>query len=129
MYLQKQGQPYRNNRRQYPRIRGRVTTEIAVEGQDRTVLGILTNLSVGGCYVETSAMLLPGSKLKLTFTIEQNTVAIQSQVVRMDMGIGAAIKFLEATHEVRAALQRALEHLANAEGKQDRRGANAVAGL
>jgi len=129
MYLQKQGQPYRNNRRQYPRIRGRVTTEIAVENQDRAVLGILTNLSVGGCYVETSAMLLPGSKLKLTFTIEQNTVAIQSQVVRMDMGIGAAIKFLEASHEVRAALQRALEHLANAEGKQDRRGQNAVAGV
>ncbi|HTR25953.1 MAG TPA: diguanylate cyclase [Terriglobales bacterium] len=129
MYLQKQSQPYRSNRRQYPRIRGRVTTEIAVEGQERAVLGILTNLSVGGCYVETSAMLLPGSKLKLTFTIEQVTVAIHSQVVRMDMGIGAAIKFLEATHEVRAALQRALEHLANAEGKQDRRGQNAVAGV
>jgi len=129
MYLQKQSAPYRNNRRQYPRIRGRVTTEIAVEGQERAVLGILTNLSVGGCYVETSAMLLPGSKLKLTFTIEQITVAIQSQVVRMDMGIGAAIKFQESTHEVRAALQRALEHLAHAEGKQDRRGQNAVAGL
>ncbi len=102
MYLQKQSQPSRNNRRQYPRIRGRITTEIAVEGQDRAVLGILTNLSIGGCYAETSAMLLPGSKLKLTFTIEQVTVAIQCEVVRMDMGIGAAIKFQESTHEVRA---------------------------
>src|ERR1700690_4277275 len=46
MYLQKQAQPSRNNRRMYPRVRGRLTTEIAVEGQERAVLGILTNLSI-----------------------------------------------------------------------------------
>jgi len=130
MYLQKQNQPSRNNRRMYPRVRGRLTTEIAVEGQDRAVLGILTNLSIGGCYVETSAMLLPGSKLKLTFSIEQVMVAIQSEVVRMDMGIGAAIKFNESSHDVRTALQRALEHMSSSEAKQDRqRSQNASAGV
>jgi diguanylate cyclase (GGDEF)-like protein len=130
MYLQKQSQPSRNNRRMYPRVRGRLTTEIAVEGQERAVLGILTNLSIGGCYVETSAMLLPGSKLKLTFSIEQITVAIESAVVRMDMGIGAAIRFQESTHEVRTALQRALELMSTSEAKQDRqRSQNASAGV
>jgi UDP:flavonoid glycosyltransferase YjiC (YdhE family) len=33
----------------------------------------------------------------------------------MDMGIGAALKFTEATHEVRAAVQRMLEQLTSAE--------------
>ena len=129
MYLQKQSQPSRSNRRLYPRVRARITTEIAIEGLERPVLGILTNLSIGGCYIESGAMLLPGSKMKLTFSVDQIPVVIQSEVVRMDMGIGAAIKFTEATHEVRATLHRALEHLASLEGKTDRkRGQNATAG-
>jgi diguanylate cyclase (GGDEF)-like protein len=129
MYLQKQSQPSRSNRRLYPRLRARLTTEIEIEGVERPVLGILTNLSVGGCYIESGAMLLPGSKLKLTFSVEQIGVVIQSEVVRMDMGIGAAIKFTESTHEVRVTLHRALEQLASLEGKTDRkRGQNATAG-
>jgi hypothetical protein len=47
----------------------------------------------------------------------------------MDMGIGAALKFSEPTHEVRAALQRILEQLAAAEAVVDlKRSHNAVAG-
>jgi hypothetical protein len=46
----------------------------------------------------------------------------------MDMGIGAALKFNEATHEVRAALQRILEQLASAEAVIDlKRSQNAAA--
>ena len=70
------------------------------------MLGIVTNLSLGGCYVETRGLLLPGSQLKLTFSHEHTNVTIESEVVRMDMGIGAALKFKESAHEARAALQR-----------------------
>jgi diguanylate cyclase (GGDEF)-like protein/putative nucleotidyltransferase with HDIG domain len=129
MYLQKQSQLSRVNRRVYPRVRGRLTTEIAVNGQERAMLGIVTNLSLGGCYVESSGIMLPGSKLKLTFSLGQTQVSIQSEVVRMDMGIGAALKFQEASHEVRAALQRILEQLASTEALHDRkRTQNAAAG-
>jgi diguanylate cyclase (GGDEF)-like protein/putative nucleotidyltransferase with HDIG domain len=121
MYLQKQTQPSRSNRRLYPRVRGRITTEIVLEGQERVVLGIITNLSMGGCYIESGSMLLSGSRLKLTFSFEQITVAIQSEVMRMDMGIGAAVKFNETTHEIRTALQRILEKLSNAEAAVDRK--------
>ena len=58
MYLQKQSQPSRSNRRLYRRVRVRITTEIAIEGQTRTMLGIISNLSVNGCYVGTSVLLL-----------------------------------------------------------------------
>jgi hypothetical protein len=83
------------------------------------MLGIVTNLSLGGCYVETSGLLLPGSQLKLTFSHEHTNVSILSEVVRMDMGMGAALRFSEATHEVRANLQRILEQLASAEAVVD----------
>ena len=49
MYLQKQSQPTRKNRRMYPRAKGRLTTEISQPGQERAMVGILTNLSLGGC--------------------------------------------------------------------------------
>jgi hypothetical protein len=110
-------------------VRGRLTTEISGSGQELAMLGIVTNLSLGGCYVETSGLLLPGSQLKLTFSHEHTNVTIESEVVRMDMGIGAALKFNEATHEERAALQRILEQLASLEAVVDlKRSHNAVAG-
>ena len=125
MYLQKQARPTRKNRRNYPRVRGRLTAEIAPDGQERAMLGILTNLSLGGCYVETSALLLPGSHVKLTFSVEQTTLSMQSDVVRMDMGIGAALKFCEPSHEDRASLQRMLEQLAKSEvGAEGQRSAS-----
>lgn len=128
MYLQKQSQSVRANRRLYPRMRGRLTTEIALDGQERGMLGIVTNLSLGGCYVETSGIVLSGTKLKLTFSLGQTRVSIQSEVVRMDMGIGAALKFQESTHEVRAALNRILDQLASVEAIHDKkRSQNAAA--
>ena len=120
MYLQKQGNSHRKNRRSYPRVKGRLTTEISQEGQDRPVLGILTNLSLGGCYVETSALLLRGSRLRLTFTVERTTLSLEAEVVRMDMGIGAALKFNEPNKESRATLQRMFEELAASESEVDR---------
>ena len=129
MYLQKQSQSIQKDRRLYPRVRGRLTTEISGSGQEVAMLGIVTNLSLGGCYVETSGLLLPGSQLKLAFSYEHTNVSMDSEVVRMDMGIGAALKFSEATHEVRAALQRILEQLASAEAVVDlNRSHNAAAG-
>jgi diguanylate cyclase (GGDEF)-like protein/putative nucleotidyltransferase with HDIG domain len=129
MYLQKQSQSPQKNRRIYPRVRGRLTTEISGNGQELAMLGIVTNLSLGGCYVETSGILLPGSKYKLTFSHDHTIVSIETEVVRMDMGIGAALKFNEVTHEVRAALQRVLEQLASLEAVVDlKRSHNAVAG-
>jgi diguanylate cyclase (GGDEF)-like protein/putative nucleotidyltransferase with HDIG domain len=129
MYLQKQSQATQKNRRLYPRVRGRLTTEISGTGEKLAMLGIVTNLSLGGCYVETSGLLLPGSQLKLTFSHEHTNVSILSEVVRMDMGMGAALRFSEATHEVRANLQRILEQLASAEAVVDlKRSQTAAAG-
>ncbi|MBZ5666640.1 MAG: diguanylate cyclase, partial [Acidobacteriia bacterium] len=126
MYLQKQSQATQKNRRLYPRVRGRLTTEISGDGH--AMMGIVTNLSLGGCYIETSGLLLPGSQLKLTFSHDRTNVTVESEVVRMDMGIGAALKFNEAAHEVRAALQRILEQLASAEAVVDlKRSHNAAA--
>ena len=127
MYLQKRSQSNPKNRRLYPRVRGRLTAEISGVGQERATVGIVTNLSLGGCYIESRGFLVPGSKLKLTFSHEHTNVSIESEVVRMDMGIGAAMKFSEATHEVRSSVQRILEQLATLEAAIDRKRAKGAA--
>jgi diguanylate cyclase (GGDEF)-like protein/putative nucleotidyltransferase with HDIG domain len=127
MYLQKRSQSNPKNRRLYPRVRGRLTAEISGTGVQGGLLGIVTNISLGGCYVETSGLLLPGSKLKLTFSHEHTNVSMQSEVIRLDMGIGAALKFSEATHEARGALQRILEQLSSMEAVIDLKRSQALA--
>lgn len=129
MYMQKQSQPARKNRRLYPRAKGRLTTEISQPGQERAMVGILTNLSLGGCYVETSAILLPKSQVKLTFSVEHTSVCLNGEVVRMDMGMGAALRFVEESQESRTRLQHILEQMAGSEDLLERqRNRNTAAG-
>ena len=74
--------------------------------------------------------MLPGTRATLTFSFERTTVSLPCEVVRMDMGIGAALKFAETTHESRAAVQHILDLLVTAEAHADRqRSLNASAGL
>ena len=129
MYLQKQSQPTRKNRRMYPRAKGRLTTEISQPGQAGAMVGILTNLSLGGCYVETSTILLPKSQVRLTFSVEHTSISLNGEVVRMDMGIGAALRFVEESHESRGRLKSILDQMAGSEDVLDRqRSRNAAAG-
>jgi len=129
MYMQKQSQPVRKNRRLYPRAKGRLTAEIAQDEQGPSIMGILTNVSLGGCYVETSAILLPGTQARLTFTVDRTTVSLIAEVVRMDMGIGAALKFVEESQESRESLQRVLDQMSSSEEVMERqRIRNAAAG-
>jgi diguanylate cyclase (GGDEF)-like protein/putative nucleotidyltransferase with HDIG domain len=109
MYLEKQQQPNRKNRRLYPRLKGRVTIEMRPEGSDTPVLGNLTNISLGGCYVETSMVLAPESYLNIGFSMDDPTMRAQGSIVRCDPGQGLAIKFKEVNREERASLQKIIE--------------------
>jgi len=109
MYLEKQQQPNRKNRRTYPRMKGRITIEFRPEGSDIPVLGNLTNISLGGCYIETSVILAPESRLQLNFSIDGGPLQAEGSVVRADPGMGLAIKFKEGNRDSRAHLQKILE--------------------
>src|SRR3954470_12283165 len=67
MYVEKQQQPSRKNRRLYPRMKCRVTIEIQPNGEAAPLLGNLTDISLGGCFIETSAIVTTGTNLKITF--------------------------------------------------------------
>jgi len=109
MYLEKQQQPNRKNRRLYPRLKGRVTIEFRPEGSNAPVLGNLTNISLGGCYIETSVILAPESRILMAFSMDDPSMRAEGTVVRFDPGAGLAIKFKEGNRDERAHLQKILE--------------------
>jgi diguanylate cyclase (GGDEF)-like protein/putative nucleotidyltransferase with HDIG domain len=109
MYLEKQRQPSRKNRRIYPRMKGRVTIEFRPESSDIPVLGNLTSISLGGCYVETSVIMAPETKLRLNFALDDGHLQAEGSVVRADPGVGLAIKFKEVNREERVHLQEILD--------------------
>jgi diguanylate cyclase (GGDEF)-like protein/putative nucleotidyltransferase with HDIG domain len=114
MYIEKQQQGNRKNRRLYPRIKGRITVEFRPEGSDVPVIGNLTNISLGGCYIETSVILAPDSRLNINFSIDGGSMLADGSVVRSDPGMGLAIKFTEGNRDERAHLQTILEFVQSA---------------
>jgi diguanylate cyclase (GGDEF)-like protein/putative nucleotidyltransferase with HDIG domain len=111
MYIEKQSQPNRKNRRLYPRLKGRLTIELQPEQGAGPILGNLTNISLGGCYVETTALLPPETRMKLVFSLDDGRLAAEGFVLRIDPAGGIAVKFKEGSRDDRANLQRILEYV------------------
>src|ERR1700730_15603052 len=70
MYLEKQKQLSYKDRRAHPRLKCRATIEVQAEGGGVPVFANITDISLGGCYVETSTILSAGSKIKLGFSMD-----------------------------------------------------------
>jgi len=113
MYMEKQQQPARKNRRLHPRLKCRVTIEMHPQAGDAPIFANLIDISFGGCYVETSSILQPGTKLKLVFSIDDGQFQAEGSVTRIDPGSGVAVQFQELTREAREHMQRILEYIQN----------------
>ena len=75
MYLEKQKQLAYKDRRIHPRMKCRVTIEVQTETGGIPLFANLTDISMGGCYVETSTILAAGSKIKLGFSMDDPTLS------------------------------------------------------
>ena len=92
----------------------RITIELHPDTGDGPVFGNLTDLSLGGCYVETSAILTPGTSLKVVFSIDDGQMSAAGTVGRIDPGSGVAVQFKELNREDRDKMHRILEFVQNA---------------
>jgi diguanylate cyclase (GGDEF)-like protein/putative nucleotidyltransferase with HDIG domain len=120
MYLEKQQQISRKNRRLYARMKCRITIELQPES-GIPVFGNLIDISLGGCYVETSAILTPGTSLKLVFSIDDGKLFADGTVARMHPGSGIAVQFNELNREDKAKMHRILEFVQNSTTAYDNR--------
>src|SRR6202158_6179276 len=109
MYMEKQKELSYKDHRSHPRIKCRVTIEMQTAAGATPLFANLTDVSLGGCYIETSTILAPGSKIKLGFSMDDPTLSTEGVVARLDPGSGLAIQFREVNREGRDRMLKILE--------------------
>ena len=87
-----------HDRREHPRVKVRVPVEIYTEGSDSPVRGATTDLSLGGCYVETVFPFPVGTSLELKLQVD-GTLLILATVVTCDPQVGNGIQFTKMLPE------------------------------
>ena len=109
MYVEKQKQPSRKDQRLHTRMKCRLTIELHPHLGNGPVFGNMIDLSLGGCYVETSAILNPGSNVKVVFSIDDGNLSAEGIVARLHPGSGIAIQFKEMNRDNREQMYCILE--------------------
>jgi diguanylate cyclase (GGDEF)-like protein/putative nucleotidyltransferase with HDIG domain len=109
MYMEKQKQLSYKDRRSHPRMKCRVTIEIQTEAGGAPMFANVTDVSLGGCFVETSTILPPGSRIKLGFSMDDASLSAEGVVARLDPGSGVAVQFREMNREGRERMFKILE--------------------
>jgi len=109
MYLEKQKHLAYKDRRLHPRMKCRVTIELQAETGGAPIFANLTDISMGGCYIETSAIVSPGTKINLGFSMDDGALSAEGVVARLDPGSGVAVQFREVNREGRDRMLRVLE--------------------
>jgi hypothetical protein len=66
-------------------------------------------VSLGGCFVETSNILAPGTKIKVGFSMDDPSLTAEGVVARLDPGTGVAVQFREVNREGRERMFKILE--------------------
>ncbi|MGA8622561.1 MAG: diguanylate cyclase [Candidatus Sulfotelmatobacter sp.] len=111
MYVEKQKQPTQKDQRLHTRMKCRLTIELHPQAGGGPIFGNLIDISLGGCYVETSAILSPGSNLKLVFSIDDGTLSTEGTIARIHPGSGVAVQFKEMSRESREKMYKVLEFI------------------
>ncbi|HTS37737.1 MAG TPA: diguanylate cyclase [Candidatus Solibacter sp.] len=109
MYLEKQKQLTYKDRRLHPRLKCRVAIELQTDQGNAPVFANLTDISIGGCYVETSTIVSPGNKLRLVFSMDDAGLSAEGVVARLDPGCGIAVQFREVNREGRERMFKIIE--------------------
>ena len=74
-------------------------------------MGNLTDISLGGCYVETTAIMPAGTPLKLVFSIDDGRVQAEGNVLRLDPGTGIAFQFSDTTRGDRGKIPQVIDYV------------------
>ena len=91
------------------RLKCRITIELQTEPGGVPLFANLTDISLGGCFIETSTILSPGTKINVGFSMDDATLATEGVVMRLDPGSGVAVQFPEMNREGRERMFRIIE--------------------
>lgn len=102
-----------NERRQHPRRRCSLSVEIHPASQESRVWGRVSDISLGGCFVEMQSTLKEGTKVRLALWIQEKKLWAVGKVAAARLGSGVGIEFEEIKTDDREQLKRYLDTLAS----------------
>src|SRR5262249_43363477 len=87
------------DRRQYVRLSTRISTTFVEDinsREQRVGAGVVTDISFGGCYLQTVVRLSQGTLVSLELQTEQHTpaIAVEAAMVRLVRPTGVGLEFL-----------------------------------
>jgi PilZ domain len=101
------GQP--KERRHYQRLKTGVPVEILQEGSESAIRGATSDISPGGCYIESIFPFPVGTVLDLKLALGEDDLLVQATVVTCDPQVGNGISFERMLPEDREQLTKYLE--------------------
>ncbi|HVM91883.1 MAG TPA: PilZ domain-containing protein [Terriglobales bacterium] len=99
-------------RRAHPRLALQVQIELREEGQDVPYRLETSDLSQGGCYIQTMMPISEGTYLNLTLWVNDAAVRVRGKVVTRHPQFGNGIMFLEFQGDGKRLLERYLDAMA-----------------
>lgn len=107
------------DRRRFPRTKCAVAVELWAEGATVPYWGNLSNTSVGGCFVETTAPFQGGEKLEIGLWVASGTIWIKGIVLngivtQTKPRLGARVRFTDMDPSERENLREFLRFVENA---------------
>ena len=105
---------YSPERRKHPRFTVRVPVEVHAEGSEAPIRCATSDLSLGGCYIESMYPLPVGTSVELKLQLE-GTLLIFGKVVTSYPQVGNGIQFIKILPEDRAELTAFLDSVAKQE--------------
>jgi hypothetical protein len=107
------GAPRGQERRRYPRYHCQGSAEIIAGLSGAHQWGTFTDLSQGGCYVETPAPLVPGQEVQLKLTVVGLTFSVTGRVAVSHPMFGMGVIFTLVDPDSTEIMLQALQHLAD----------------
>jgi c-di-GMP-binding flagellar brake protein YcgR len=98
-----------HERRRFPRVKSAVALELRHSGSTAPVRATTTEISIGGCYIETMFTLDIGTKLDMVLWIEDEKVSAKGVIATRYPQVGNGIDIVEMKPEQRATLEKFLE--------------------
>jgi hypothetical protein len=96
-------------RRKHRRVPCRLGAELYVQGSETLTRVHVTNISLGGCFLEMATLAPDKAQVKLVVWVNDTKLAVQGVVVSRRPGFGVSIRFTEMTEEARGQLQLFLQ--------------------
>ncbi|HKZ02347.1 MAG TPA: PilZ domain-containing protein [Pyrinomonadaceae bacterium] len=92
--------------------RSRLIVDVFFDGKDATGVASTKDISVGGFYMNTRAVLPEGSLLLVRIPLRKGKqVVCNAEVIYSNPGLGVGVRFQGLTKEARALLENELPHV------------------